>query len=129
MGRRSKIDRRNGLANGKSATGGDEMVVADRNLRGLCWSVAVYYLVLMLVVFAVHSPARTGATTGEAVGTAAGAPILAILLFFAGLSIINVWIASGVVVGVLAGLVTAVVRLRGELRIAAVLAILTAMNL
>ena len=105
------------------------MVIVDRNFRGLCWSVAVYYVVLMLVVFAVHSPARTGATIGEAVGTAAGAPLLAILLFFAGLSIINVWIASGVVVAVLAGLTAAVFRLRGKLRIAVVLVILTAMNL
>lgn len=103
--------------------------MVDRNLRSLCWSIVLYYLALMLAVFVIHSPDRTGSTIGEAIATAAGAPLLLVLLFFGGLSVINVWIALGVVAAILLGLAVAVARLRGKLRIAAVLALLTAMNL
>jgi hypothetical protein len=103
--------------------------MADRDLTGLCWSIVLYYMALMLAVLAVHPPGRTGGSIGDAIATAAGTPLLFVLLFFGGLSVINFWMALGVAAAILAGLAVAVARLRGKLRIAAVLALLTAMNL
>jgi hypothetical protein len=105
------------------------MTMVDRNVRGLCWSIAAYYLVVMLALSIIYSPPGAGGSVGEVLSAAAGMPILFVLLFLGSFSVVNFWIALGVVTSILAGLTAAIVRLRGKWRIAAVLTLLTAMNL
>ncbi|HEY1386430.1 MAG TPA: hypothetical protein VGF43_22595 [Dongiaceae bacterium] len=92
------------------------------DLRRLGWSVACYYIALVVLGMLIAIPSGG---LGHALLVALGNPFLMIALFFGGLSVDNAWIGRPVVVGVLVGLCAAMVLLRGTWRIAAVLGLLT----
>jgi hypothetical protein len=97
--------------------------VADYEFQGLFKSIAAYFVAMILLMVIVATSVHDK-PLGDAMVAGVQAPLF-IIFFFMAPAIIDSWVAYVVVFGTIGAICAALARLRGKVRIATILTLLT----